>query len=87
MCTAFSISLVGEFRMDVLAHCRAMAAFCRQRVASEDENDTFWLREAEEWDKLLSEYASQQPEIQTVRTTRIRSGLADDQEGAQLSGQ
>jgi hypothetical protein len=73
--------------MDVLAHCRAMAAFCRQHVAFEDENDTFWLREAEEWDKLLSEYASQQPEIRTVRTTRSRSALADDQDGAQLSGQ
>jgi hypothetical protein len=33
--------------MDVLAHCRAMAAFCRQRVAFENENDAFWIREAE----------------------------------------
>jgi hypothetical protein len=29
---------------DVLAHCRAMAAFCRQRVAFENENDAFWIR-------------------------------------------
>jgi hypothetical protein len=43
--------------MDVLAHCRAMAAFCRQRAKFEDENDLFWTREAEEWDRLISEYA------------------------------
>ena len=44
--------------MDVLAHCRAMAAFCRQRTEFEGENDTFWTCEAEQWDKLISEYAS-----------------------------
>jgi hypothetical protein len=36
-----------------LAHCRAMAAFCRQRVASENENDAFWIREAEAQSLLL----------------------------------
>jgi hypothetical protein len=36
--------------MDVLAYCRAMAAFCRQRAEFEDENDTFWTIEAEQWD-------------------------------------
>jgi hypothetical protein len=35
--------------MDMLAHCRAMAAFCRQRAAFEGEDDAFWIREAEEW--------------------------------------
>jgi hypothetical protein len=44
---------VGEYRMDVLAHCRAMAAFCRQRVAFENENDAFWIREAETQSLLL----------------------------------
>jgi len=39
--------------MDVLAHCRAMAAFCRQRVAFENENDAFWIREAEAQSLLL----------------------------------
>ena len=47
--------------MDVLAYCRAMTAFCRQRSAFEGENDTFWTCEAEEWDKLISEYASPRP--------------------------
>ena len=36
-----------------LAHCRAMAAFCRQRVAFENENDAFWIREAEAQSLLL----------------------------------
>ena len=39
--------------MDVLAHCRAMAAFCRPRVAFENENDAFWIREAEAQSLLL----------------------------------
>ena len=39
--------------MDMLAHCRAMAAFCRQRAAFEDENDAFWIREAEAQSLLL----------------------------------
>ena len=37
-----------------------MAAFCRQRAEFEDENDTFWIREAEEWDELICEYAKPQ---------------------------
>jgi hypothetical protein len=43
--------------MDVLAYCRAMAAFCRQRGMFEGESDTFWSSEAAEWDKLISEYS------------------------------
>jgi hypothetical protein len=39
--------------MDVLAHCRAMAAFCRQRLAFENENDASWIREAEAQSLLL----------------------------------
>ena len=39
--------------MDALAHCRAMAALCRQRVAFENENDAFWIREAEAQSLLL----------------------------------
>jgi hypothetical protein len=53
--------------MDVLAYCYAMAAFCRQRAEFEDENDTFWTREAEEWDKLISEYASPRPKAEPRR--------------------
>jgi hypothetical protein len=54
--------------MDVHAYCRAMAAFCRQRAAFEGENDTFWTNEAEEWDGLISEYASPQPQSRTLLT-------------------
>ena len=54
--------------MDVLAYCRAMAAFCRQRSEFEDENDTFWASEAEEWDKLISEYASPLAQSRTAQT-------------------
>jgi hypothetical protein len=50
--------------MDVLAYCRVMAAFCRQRVEFEGENDKFWTSEAEEWDKLISEYASPRPKAE-----------------------
>jgi hypothetical protein len=54
--------------MDVLAYCRAMAAFCRQRAAFEGENDTFWTSEAGEWDKLISEYANPRPQNRTAQT-------------------
>ena len=73
--------------MDMLAHCRAMAAFCRQRAAFEDENDAFWIREAKEWDKLISESVSPQPQIRTGQTARGRSAMADDRDRAQFSGQ
>jgi len=45
-----------------------MAAFCRQRAEFEGENDTFWASEAEEWDKLISEYG--EPATQS-RTSQI----------------
>ena len=54
--------------MDVHAYCRSMAAFCRQRAEFEGENDTFWASEAEEWDKLISEYG--EPATQS-RTSQI----------------
>jgi hypothetical protein len=54
--------------MDVHAYCRAMAAFCRQRTEFEGENDTFWACEAEEWDKLISEYASPRSLSRTSQT-------------------
>jgi hypothetical protein len=70
--------------MDVLAHCRAMAAFCRQRLVFENENDAFWLSEAEEWDKLISEYSSPQSQMRTGQTARSRSDVANDWDGPQL---
>ena len=51
--------------MDVLAYCRAMAAFCRQRAEFEGENDTFWISEAEQWDNLIFEYASPRSQSRT----------------------
>ncbi len=54
--------------MDVLAYCRVMAAFCRQRAAFEGENDTFWTSEAEEWDKLITEHASPLAQSRTAQT-------------------
>jgi len=54
--------------MDVPAYCRAMAAFCRQRAEFEGENDTFWTIEAEEWDELISEYASPRLQSRTAQT-------------------
>lgn len=56
--------------MDMLTHCRAMAAFCRQRSTFEGENDAFWFKEAEEWDKLITECVSSESQIQTGPTAR-----------------
>ncbi|WP_143279066.1 hypothetical protein [Bradyrhizobium sp. C9] len=52
--------------MDMLAHCRAMVAFCRQRSVFEGENEAFWMREAKEWEELLSGYSGLQPEPSEV---------------------
>ena len=43
--------------MDIMAHCRAMAAFCRQHAQFENENSSFWIEEAKEWDGLITEYS------------------------------
>jgi hypothetical protein len=59
----------------VLAYCRAMAAFCRQRAEFEGENDTFWSNKAEELDKLISEYASPRPKVEP-RKTVLESTIA-----------
>jgi hypothetical protein len=71
--------------MDMLAHSRAMAAFCRQRARFGDENDAFWIGEAEEWDKLISEYATLQPQIRTGQTAPGKSASANDRDDAKLS--
>jgi hypothetical protein len=39
---------------DKVTHCRAMAAFCRQRARMEGENEDFWLTEADSWATRLS---------------------------------
>jgi hypothetical protein len=58
MHNVFGITRLGNTKMDMFAHCRAMAAFCRPRARFEGENNEFWIREAEEWDKLIFEYAT-----------------------------
>ena len=60
--------------MDMLAHCRAMAAFCRQRAKFEDENDLFWIREAEEWDKLIFDHAN--PQVRNLNGQAARGRTA-----------
>jgi hypothetical protein len=51
--------------MDMLAHCRAMAVLCRQRAQFENEDPSFWIKEAKEWDNLIAEYQIKQPPLRT----------------------
>ena len=37
--------------MDYLTRARVMAAFCRQRAQMENEDESFWLREAAIWER------------------------------------
>jgi len=55
--------------MDLITRCRAMAAFCRQRAKFEGENDAFWITEAEEWDRLISQHADPHAEEHKSRAT------------------
>jgi hypothetical protein len=54
--------------MDMLAHCRAMAAFCRQRAQFENVDPSFWIEEAKEWDNLIAEYQIKQFPFRTRQT-------------------
>lgn len=38
--------------IDMLAYCKAMAAFCRQRIYFDGEDADFWQREEQEWAAL-----------------------------------
>lgn len=38
--------------MDKITYCRAMAVFCRQRAQFENEDTSFWTKEAEGWDNV-----------------------------------
>lgn len=62
--------------MDVLAYCHSMAAFCRQRAVFEGESDAFWINEAAEWDKLISEYDNSRSQIRTRRNGPQREQIA-----------
>jgi len=41
----------------MLAYCYAMIAFCRQRARFAGEDEAFWIKEASEWQQLISGYA------------------------------
>jgi hypothetical protein len=72
--------------MDMLAHCRAMAAFCRQRARFEDENDAFWIGEAEEWDKLIIRARDlSTPNSNQNKQSEEGALLANDRDEAKLS--
>jgi hypothetical protein len=46
--------------MNMIAHSRAMSAFCRQRAQFENEDASFWIEEAEEWENLIAQYSIRQ---------------------------
>ncbi len=48
--------------MDNATWYRAMASFCRQRAKMEDENEQFWLTEADGWVKRLSSKSVDTPQ-------------------------
>ena len=68
----FGILEPGNTEMDMFARCRAMAAFCRQHARFEDEDDAFWTREAEEWDKLITEHPTSSPQNRAGQTAEGR---------------
>jgi hypothetical protein len=44
-----------EAEVEALQRCRAMEAFCRQHARMEAESERFWLAEAADWAKRLSD--------------------------------
>ena len=55
--------------MDMIAHCRAMAVFCRQHAQFENEDSTFWMVEAREWDSLIAEYSDRYSPVKSPKGT------------------
>ena len=64
--------------MNMGTYCRAMAAFCRQRAHFEGEYEAFWLEEAEEWNKLVSGYASMLEAVSATLPASPDHRRADD---------
>ena len=63
--------------MDHSARCRAMVAFCTQRARMEDENEAFWLAEAEAWTARLNHrlrLVSQKPDIKSFKLPKRADG-------------
>jgi hypothetical protein len=65
--------------MDVLAYCRAMAAFCRQHAELENEGRSFWIKEAEEWDRLIVEHSTIPKRASAKKAAIGRSASASDE--------
>jgi hypothetical protein len=63
--------------MNMIAHCRAMAAFCRQRAQFENEDTSFWTKEAEEWDNLIAQYSIRQPPSIPAKLSKLRTFYAE----------
>jgi phage shock protein A len=57
--------------MDNASWYRAMASFCRQRAKMEDENEQFWLAEADGWVKRLSSKSVDTPQKETGNAPTI----------------
>jgi hypothetical protein len=58
--------------MDMIAHCRAMAAFCRQHAEFENEDNSFWIKEAAEWEDLITKHSIRQHPIKTGQNSKRR---------------
>jgi hypothetical protein len=63
--------------MNMIAHCRAMAAVCRQHAQFENENTSFWLEEAEEWGNLIAQYSIPQPRSGLAKLSKLRTFYAE----------
>jgi hypothetical protein len=63
--------------MNVISHCRAMAAFCRQRAQFENEDTLFWTAEAEEWDDLIARYSIRQLPLVPAKMSKLRTFHAE----------
>ena len=65
--------------MDVLAYCHAMVAFCRQHAELENEGRSFWIKEAEEWDRLIVEHSTIQNRVSAMKVAIGKSASALDE--------
>jgi hypothetical protein len=59
--TFSSVLLLVGVIMDTLARWRGMMAFCRQRAQFENEDTSFWIEEAKEWDNWIARYDATVP--------------------------
>jgi hypothetical protein len=69
--------------MDMAVYCRAMVAFCRQHAQFENENSLFWIGEADEWDRLTSEFAFLQAPVGAKKVAISTDALASNDPSAE----